>query len=225
MKRQIDIQVLKYSHVILKYMLSQIYIQICNMKKVYHKKVVRQVWKYLIKIRNLILSYYHCLLMKIICPLFKTLISQINWKLYLKYRMFKRYRISSDVFSSHFANQCLKIIQIKLIPVFVAYPIECIVQTMDSMRVKNITLTAESRLDPKGTDFSQSCSGNLGEKNNLCIRTKSGWKGIFWVKKPSIKKRAVQRFSFPLLRFFFLPPLLRRMPRKKGTLRKHSADD
>lgn len=112
MKRQIDIQVLKYSHVILKYMLSQIYIQICNMKKVYHKKVVRQVWKYLIKIRNLILSYYHCLLMKIICPLFKTLISQINWKLYLKYRMFKRCRISSDVFSSHFANQCLKIIQI-----------------------------------------------------------------------------------------------------------------
>ena len=74
--------------------------------------------------------------------------------------------------------------------------------------VKNITLVVESRLDPKATDFSQSCSGNPGEKNNLCIRTKSGWKGRFSgartrVKKAGIKKRAVRRFSFPLLRFFF----------------------
>lgn len=60
---------------------------------------------------------------------------------------------------------------------------------MDSMRVKNITLTVESRLDPKGTDFSQSCSGNPGEKNNLCIRTKSGWKGIFWCEDSSKKTK------------------------------------
>ena len=55
--------------------------------------------------------------------------------------------------------------------------------------VKNITLVVESRLDPKATDFSQSCSGNPGEKNNLCIRTKSGWKGIFWCEDSGKKSR------------------------------------
>lgn len=60
---------------------------------------------------------------------------------------------------------------------------------VDSMWVKNIALVVESRLDPKATDFSRSCSGNPGEKNNLCIRTKSGWKGIFWCEDSSKKSK------------------------------------
>lgn len=70
-----------------------------------------------------------------------------------------------------------------------------------------------------------------GKKNNLCIRTKSGWKGIFWWEDSSKKSKYKEACCTTLLVsstsvfFLLLSPLLRRMPRKRGTLRKHSADD